>query len=144
MGAVPPSENSLDAVLNTIDTRVKNELNGDSDKANNITTGETSLFYLNYFQYTTLYSSLAHFNSRTGRFTMQENAMRLNPKNFTIENRATKQMSYYFDVDNYTEEYNRRRLGDSVKKRRLTRKEIDCFKKIKKGKKKRAREWLLQ
>jgi hypothetical protein len=143
-GALPQSDNPLDAVLDTIGARVKKELDSINGNVSNIATGSASVPYLNYFQDTTSYSSWAHFNSRTGWFTTQEDAMRLNPENYTTENRATKQMSYYFDVDSYTEQYNRHRLWDSQKKRALTRKEVNYFNKMKREKKQmRARKWLL-
>ncbi|KAG1473411.1 hypothetical protein G6F56_000967 [Rhizopus delemar] len=92
-----------------------------------------------------LYTSQAHFNSRTGRFTTQEDISRLNPEVMSIENRATRQMQFYFDVDAYTEQRNKQRMMDQGTKRKLTRKEVDYFKKMKQEKKnKRAREWLLQ
>ncbi|KAG0736351.1 hypothetical protein G6F57_006397 [Rhizopus arrhizus] len=101
-----------------------------------------------YYQtqdYSQLYTTQAYFNARTGKFTAQEDATRLNPENFTIENRATRQMQFYFDVDAYTEERNRMRLLDKGTRKKLTRKELERFKKMKQEKKnKRAREWLLQ
>ncbi|KAG0945454.1 hypothetical protein G6F57_003977 [Rhizopus arrhizus] len=95
--------------------------------------------------YSQLYSTQAHFNARTGKFTTHEDVARLNPENLSIENRATRQMQFYFDVDAYTEQRNRQRLLDNGTKRKLTRKEVERFKKKKQEKKnKRAREWLLQ
>ncbi|CAO3666627.1 unnamed protein product [Rhizopus microsporus] len=92
-----------------------------------------------------MYTSQAFFNARTGRFTTAEDANRLNPENLSIENRATRQMQFYFDVDAYTEQRNRQRMMEKGTKRKLTRKEIEYFKKMKQEKKnKRAREWLLQ
>ncbi|KAI8143760.1 hypothetical protein BJV82DRAFT_514131 [Fennellomyces sp. T-0311] len=91
------------------------------------------------------YTFQAYFNSRTGKFQAANDVDRLNPERMSIENRATRQMQYYFDVDAYTEQRNRdRSLGLSkASKQRLTKKEIDRYKKAKMEKKmKRAREWL--
>ncbi|KAI9323880.1 hypothetical protein BX666DRAFT_1847276 [Dichotomocladium elegans] len=88
----------------------------------------------------------AHFNARTGKFQTTVDINRINPERMSIENRATRQMQYYFDVDAYMEQRNlEKRMGISMKgtKRRLTKKEIDRFKKNKQEKKmKRTREWL--
>ncbi|GAA5799029.1 hypothetical protein HPULCUR_004438 [Helicostylum pulchrum] len=142
--AVTPS-NPLDFLLDRIDTDVKKQLDGEEPSR--------SPSYQSYNQYfepsEASYATTAHFNSRTGRFTTQEDASRLNPDNLTIENRATRQMQFYFDVDRYTEERNMQREytadGRVGKKKQLTRKEVEYFKKMKKEKKsKKAREWLMQ
>ncbi|KAI9259297.1 hypothetical protein BY458DRAFT_517401 [Sporodiniella umbellata] len=115
----------------------------DYSKANQAINGQQP--YFPSPDYSHLYTSQAHFNSRTGRFTTQEDASRLNPESMSIENRATRQMQFYFDVDAYTEQRNKQKLMDQGIKRKLTRKEVEYFKKMKQEKKnKRAREWLLQ
>ncbi|KAI9319284.1 hypothetical protein BX666DRAFT_1448526 [Dichotomocladium elegans] len=87
------------------------------------------------------YTYQAYFNARTGRF--QTSSDTLNPERMSIENRATRQMQYYFDVDAYTEERNRERAASGGQKRPLSKREIEKFKKARHEKKmKRAREWL--
>lgn len=142
------SSNPLDFLLDRIDTEVKRKLDGEVETSEHDSTSQPQ--YEQYFeQPETSYASTAHFNARTGRFTTQNDVERLNPENLTIENRATRQMQFYFDVDSYTEERNQQRSfiedGRVGKKKQLTRKEVEYFKKMKKEKKsKKAREWLLQ
>lgn len=92
------------------------------------------------------YTYQAYFNKRTGKFQMASDVDRLNPERMSIENRAKRQMQYYFDVDAYTEQRNRERaagIPGKVTKRHLTKKDIERFKKAKQEKRmKRAREWL--
>ncbi|KAI7886708.1 hypothetical protein K492DRAFT_202979 [Lichtheimia hyalospora FSU 10163] len=92
------------------------------------------------------YTYQAYFNKRTGKFQLASDVDRLNPERMSIENRAKRQMQYYFDVDAYTEQRNRERAAGvpyKVTKRHLTKKDIERFKKAKHEKKmKRAREWL--
>ncbi|KAI9489469.1 hypothetical protein BDB00DRAFT_876343 [Zychaea mexicana] len=91
------------------------------------------------------YSVQAYFNSRTGKFQAASEMERLNPEHLSIESRATRQMKYYFDVDDYTEQRNRdRSLGvSSGSKQRLSKKDVNRYKRAKQDKKlKRAREWL--
>jgi hypothetical protein len=135
------SSNPLDTLLDKIDSQAKPTLD-DQQAAENMPYEQ---YFANNNEDDYSYASQAHFNARTGRFTTSQDVERLNPDLFTIENRGTKQMKYYFDVDSYTEEYNRQKQTTSGKKRSLTRKEVEYFKKMKKEKKsKRAREWLLQ
>lgn len=142
------TENPLDFLLDRIDNEVKKKLdNGENETA----TSEQQPYYDNayygdqYYDYTD-YSTQAHFNARTGRFTAQAEVERLNPEHLSFTARATRQMNAYFDVDSYTEQRNAERAAGKVtKKKPLTRKEIEYFKKMKQEKKnKRAREWLLQ
>lgn len=147
--AAPPlaenTSNPLDFLLDRIDTEVKRKLDGQEHSE-----PHQPQYYDQYFeQPETSYASTAHFNARTGRFTTQDDVERLNPENLTIESRAKRQMQFYFDVDSYTEERNQQRSftedGRVGKKKHLTRKEVEYFKKMKKEKKsKKAREWLLQ
>lgn len=92
------------------------------------------------------YTYQAYFNKRTGKFQMASDVDRLNPERMSIENRAKRQMQYYFDVDAYTEQRNRERaagIPGKVTKRHLTKKDIERFKRAKQEKRmKRAREWL--
>lgn len=86
----------------------------------------------------------AYFNTRTGKFQTANEVDRFNPERLSIENRAKRQMQYYFDVDAYMEERNReKQSGMAGQKRRLTKKDIERFKQAKQEKKmRRAREWL--
>ncbi|CEP15305.1 hypothetical protein [Parasitella parasitica] len=153
------SNNPLDFLLDRIDNVVKKKLDGGQDENtpyyNNITT-TAAASYDQYFDPNLAaassgesYTSHAHFNARTGRFTTQADVNRLNPEMLSIESRATRQMQNYFDVDSYTEQRNAQlnmaQNGRVNKKKPLTRKEVEYFKRMKKEKKsKRAREWLLQ
>ncbi|ORY95320.1 hypothetical protein BCR43DRAFT_492793 [Syncephalastrum racemosum] len=90
------------------------------------------------------YAYQAYFNTRTGKFQAASDVDRLNPERMSIENRAKRQMQYYFDVDAYTEQRNQERMAAQAgQKRPLTKRDIERFKKAKHEKKmKRAREWL--
>lgn len=142
------SQNPLDSILDKIETEVKKQLDGEEAVAPVVNQAS----YERYFedQPEPSYTTTAHFNARTGRFTTQEDLNRLNPEHLTIENRATRQMQNFFDVDRYTEERNMQRAsytadGRIAKKKHLSRKEVEYFKKMKKEKKsKKAREWLMQ
>ena len=150
------SNNPLDFLLDRIDNVVKKKLDG-QDQVDTPEQQDPYYSSTSYDQYydpnsttpTESYTSHAHFNARTGRFTTQADVNRLNPEMLSIESRATRQMQNYFDVDTYTEQRNAQiHMADSGrinKKKPLTRKEVEYFKKMKKEKKsKRAREWLMQ
>ncbi|KAI8970088.1 hypothetical protein BDF20DRAFT_889231 [Mycotypha africana] len=167
------AHNPLDFLLDRIDNVVKKKLDGTQDKdssasaIDDITASTPSLSTSDYSQYyysqnpsssydsyyntssADPYTIQAHFDPRTGRFKSEIDVTRHNPENLSIENRAKRQMQHYFDVDQYTEQVNAQRQmiaeGRVSKKKQLTRKEIEHFKKMKKEKKSRkAREWLLQ
>jgi len=159
--AAAANSNPLDFLLDRIDNVVKKKLDGqDESTTTSTSTPDTTSYYnsyaTNYDVYADpsassadLYTSQAHFNARTGRFTTQADVNRLNPEMLSIEARATRQMQNYFDVDSYTEQRNAQihnaENGRINKKKPLTRKEVEYFKKMKKEKKsKRAREWLMQ
>ncbi|KAI8979017.1 hypothetical protein BDB01DRAFT_798928 [Pilobolus umbonatus] len=136
----PEYSNPLDPILDTIDEKVKKTTDSETDPNMNAYD-----YYYTQEDISNPYASQAYFNARTGKFTTLEDIQRLNPENLSIENRAKKQMQYYFDVDSYTQQVNNQRYLNGGKKRALTRKEVEYFKKMKKEKKsKRAREWLLQ
>ncbi|KAI8367070.1 hypothetical protein BD560DRAFT_400017 [Blakeslea trispora] len=142
----PHEENPLDFLLDRIDNEVKKKLDQPTDQHTKQQKEEDLETNYGYYD---MYTSQAHFNARTGRFTTQADVERLNPENLTIESRATRQMQNYFDVDLYTEQRNQERMlvqsGRVPKRKPLTRKEVEYFKRMKKEKKsKRAREWLLQ
>jgi hypothetical protein len=143
------ANNPLDFLLDRIDNVVKKELDGQEDQTANQSYQDYAQYYDPYYQQEEGYTAQAHFNARTGRFTTQSDADRLNPDHLSIHARAKRQMENYFDVDSYTEQRNAQRsmieAGRVAKKKPLTRKEVEYFKKMKKEKKsKRAREWLLQ
>ena len=85
-----------------------------------------------------------YFNKRTGRFQNTSNEMLTNPKEyFTPESKGERQMHYYFNPEDYQQQYNQayqqhqqqgmdQDLGGG--KRKLSRKEIEHFKKMKKRK----------
>ncbi|GAN01802.1 WW domain protein [Mucor ambiguus] len=155
------NSNPLDFLLDRIDNVVKKKLDGLDESATSSPTpvDDSSSYATPYDVYPAaepgasssadLYTSQAHFNARTGRFTTQADVNRLNPEMLSIEARAKRQMQNYFDVDSYTEQRNAQihnaESGRINKKKPLTRKEVEYFKKMKKEKKsKRAREWLMQ
>lgn len=149
---VAESSNPLDFLLDRIDAVAKKKLDNGEEVQDvpDRTRYESYESYKQYYEQPEVnYASTAHFNARTGRFTTQEDVNRLNPENLTIESRAKRQMQVYFDVDSYTEERNNEKLlaqeGRIEKKKPLSRKEVEYFKKMKKEKKsKKAREWLMQ
>jgi hypothetical protein len=142
----PTESNPLDAVLNKIDTEVRTHLDN---------TTETSRPFQSYSELfdpseatsqaaTDSYNSVAHFNSRTGKFTSSKEVDTYNPDYMSLESRAKRQMQFYFDVDAYQEQINRERLANPAgKKRPLTKQEVEKFKRQKHEKKeKRKRDWL--
>lgn len=93
------------------------------------------------------YSVTGYFNKRTGRFQQTTNEMMSNPQDyFTPESKGERQMQYYFNPEAYQQQYNNmHQSGDTLEntegdhkrssgKRKLTRKEIEHFKKLKKQK----------
>jgi len=79
-----------------------------------------------------------YFNKRTGRFQQNTNEMMTNPQDyFTPESKGERQMQYFFNPESYQQHYNDLHHEDSSGKsgkRKLTRKEIEHFKKMKKQK----------
>lgn len=153
------ASNPLDFLLDRIDKVVKKKLDNGEQVDPADLPGESLRYGSNYYNSChqqmeaegeeAAYTATAQFNARTGRFTTAQDATRLNPENLTIENRAKRQMQHYFDVDSYTEQRNQQLAtvedGRVGKKKQLTRKEVEYFKKMKKEKKsKKAREWLMQ
>lgn len=142
----PTEGNPLDAVLNKIDTEVRTQLDN--------TTEESRPFqsYNELFDPSEAssqaamdsYNSVAHFNSRTGKFTSSKEADTYNPDYMSLESRAKRQMQFYFDVDAYQEQINRERMANPAgKKRPLSKQEVEKFKRQKQEKKeKRKRDWL--
>ncbi|ORX47083.1 hypothetical protein BCR36DRAFT_405438 [Piromyces finnis] len=88
------------------------------------------------------YSVSGYFNKRTGRFQQNTSDIMINTKDyFTPESKGERQMQYYFNPEAYQQHYNtihqsRGGEGDNNKsgKRKLSRKEIEHFKKMKKQK----------
>ncbi|CDH54087.1 hypothetical protein RO3G_09719 [Lichtheimia corymbifera JMRC:FSU:9682] len=147
----PYEKNALDKVLDQVDAQQEE---GGSTAASSPSTSQQ---HADAYQRTTTtpsaatpsfanqsYTYQAYFNKRTGKFQLASDVDRLNPERMSIENRAKRQMQYYFDVDAYTEERNRERAaGAAGQKRQLSKKDIERFKRAKHEKKmKRARDWL--
>ncbi|KAG0180500.1 hypothetical protein DFQ28_002166 [Apophysomyces sp. BC1034] len=135
------SSNQIDSLLDKIDTQVRPTLDGASSA------GQEQVPYETYFAQQAQadpYKFQAYFNTKTGKFQTSSEVDRLNPERMSIENRAKRQMQYYFDVDGYMEQRNREKaLGIGQKRPQLTKKDIERFKKQKHEKKmRRAREWL--
>ncbi|GBB88819.1 hypothetical protein RclHR1_15410004 [Rhizophagus clarus] len=98
------------------------------------------------------YKLTARFNARTGKFQRDPT---LNPEKFSAESKAIRQMSYFFDYDQFAESRgssasNKRlssdaSLGDSIKSpKKLNKKDIEMFKQKKKEKKDmKKKSWLL-
>ncbi|KAI8082914.1 uncharacterized protein BX664DRAFT_339399 [Halteromyces radiatus] len=145
------TKNELDSVLDTIDTEVKAKLDG-AEKSNN-----DQGMYDQYYQYNTSvpttsdhlgatdpYRFQAFFNTKTGRFQTAGDVAQRNPEQYTIEARGRRQMEHYFDVDAYQASRNQERQQQQGKKRTLSKKEIERFKRAKKEKKaNRMRGWLM-
>jgi hypothetical protein len=140
----------LDSVLDTIDAKVRTKLDGNS----NPPASSTGTPYSTYNQYnpssyldnqhlgaTDPYRFQAFFNTKTGRFQTSGDVAQRNPENYSIEARGRRQMEHYFDVDAYQAERNQQ--AEQGRKRSLTKKEIERYKRAKKEKKlNRMREWL--
>ncbi|KAF1805446.1 hypothetical protein FB192DRAFT_1455665 [Mucor lusitanicus] len=152
--ATTANSNPLDFLLDRIDNVVKKKLDGldgstasavDDDDENAAYYDNSNNYATTYDAYATaadpsassssadLYTSQAHFNARTGRFTTQADVNRLNPEMLSIEARAKRQMQNYFDVDSYTEQRNAQihnaENGRINKKKPLTLpKDTDCLK----------------
>ncbi|KAF7729415.1 hypothetical protein EC973_004394 [Apophysomyces ossiformis] len=138
-GSTP--SNQIDSLLDKIDTQVRPTLDGATSG------GHEQVPYEAYFAQQSQadpYKFQAYFNTKTGKFQTSSEVDRLNPERMSIENRAKRQMQYYFDVDGYMEQRNREKaLGIGQKRPQLTKKDIERFKKQKHEKKmRRAREWL--
>lgn len=142
----PTENNPLDAVLNKIDTEVRTQLDNTTEVSRPFQTynelfdpSETSSRAA-----VDSYNSVAHFNSRTGKFTSSKEADTYNPDYMSLESRAKRQMQFYFDVDAYQEQVNRERMANPAgKKRPLSKHEVERFKRQKQEKKeKRKRDWL--
>ncbi|RGB34965.1 hypothetical protein C1646_815035 [Rhizophagus diaphanus] len=98
------------------------------------------------------YKVTARFNARTGKFQRDPT---LNPEKFSADSKAIRQMSYFFDYDQFAESRgssssNKRlssdaSLGDSIKSpKKLNKKDIEMFKQKKKEKKDmKKKSWLL-
>ncbi|KAI8338659.1 hypothetical protein BC941DRAFT_423499, partial [Chlamydoabsidia padenii] len=135
--ASQPQKNELDSVLDTIDTEVRAKL----DRHDDTTISTTPSTYPTYSHLgaTDPYRFQAFFNTKTGRF--QTAGGPRNPENYSIEARGRRQMEHYFDVEAYQAERNQH--VEQGRKRALTKKEIERYKRAKKEKKmNRMREWL--
>ncbi|ORX62397.1 hypothetical protein DM01DRAFT_1331820 [Hesseltinella vesiculosa] len=145
------AQNKLDDVLDTIDATVKAQLDGQAAPAvypqagpRHTPTSFPSSSYSSASAYGEQdpYKFQAYFNSKTGRFQTTGDLAQRHPGQFTQEFRAQRQMEAFFDVNAYQEERNVQHVQND-RKRPLSRKEVERFKKAKKEKKlNRMREWL--
>ncbi|RUS17019.1 hypothetical protein BC937DRAFT_90529 [Endogone sp. FLAS-F59071] len=145
--STPP--NSLDSLLDKIDTEVKTRLDG--APAPPVPTVYPSADFSPLPPPSTdtvssdAYVFHAHFNARTGRFTSSTDLSRLNPERLSAENRAMRQMGYYFDHERFMEDRNSG--GGSSGgggKVRLSKADLEKLKKMRKEKKEmKGKKWLL-
>ncbi|KAI8071675.1 hypothetical protein BC940DRAFT_293409 [Gongronella butleri] len=88
------------------------------------------------------YRFQAYFNPKSGKFQSGSDALQRTPGAYSQTTRAMKQMEAFFDVNAYQEQRNRQ-LQQPERKRQLSRKDIERFKRAKKEKKlNRFRDWL--
>ncbi|ORZ13186.1 hypothetical protein BCR42DRAFT_419355 [Absidia repens] len=148
-----PEKNELDSVLDTIDTKVRARLDGPNSSTQAPSSLSASAYpYGSYNDPSTSasdhnlgatdpYRFQAFFNTKTGRFQNTNDVAQRHPDQYTMEARAKRQMEHYFDVEAYQAERNQQL--EQGRKRSLSRKEIERFKRAKKEKKaNRMREWL--
>ncbi|RIA99576.1 hypothetical protein C1645_278459 [Glomus cerebriforme] len=95
------------------------------------------------------YTLTARFNAKTGKFQRDPT---MNPEKFSADSKAIRQMSYFFDYDQFAESRgssaSNKRLssdGDSIRSpKKLNKKDIEMFKQKKKEKKDmKKKSWLL-
>ncbi|CAG8493420.1 4494_t:CDS:2 [Ambispora gerdemannii] len=101
----------------------------------------------------TEYTLQARFNSRTGRFQRDPT---LNPERFSADSKAVRQMSYFFDYEQFSLERGVKRLkqqgggggggngNGSEKSKKIGKRELEILKQRKKEKKEmKKRAWLM-
>ena len=181
MATTEPPTNPLDSLLDKIDKEVKSKLDGDSSKTKSSSSTSDSQYNdqqeqtssADFDQYQTKtndpdyqsflaehggndggadYKFTARFNARTGKFQRDPT---LNPEKFSADAKAIRQMSYFFDYDQFAESRgsaaaNKRlsseaSLDDSIRShKKLNKKDIEMFKQKKKEKKEmKKKSWLL-
>ena len=96
------------------------------------------------------YQLQAQFNVKTGKFDGKSEA-NLNPlrrpDHFTPHQRASQVMSEYFDYNQWLEQRNadiRQERQEGVKKQRLSKQEVNAFKKKREERKKAKNRWLYE
>lgn len=147
---LPTPPNPLDSLLDKIDTEVKTKLDGapapplptlyPSDAFSSPPPPSTDA--ASSAVDTDAYTFRAHFNARTGRFTSSTDLSRLNPERLSAENRAMRQMGYYFDHERFMEDRNSGSGGGG--KVRLSKADLEKLKKTRKEKKEmKGKKWLL-
>ncbi|RUP46092.1 hypothetical protein BC936DRAFT_147371 [Jimgerdemannia flammicorona] len=144
-------KNPLDSLLDKIDTEVKAQLDGTPASSRPTPTFPPPMqpSYMPAEGYPgataagEAYTSHALFNARTGRFTSVADASRLNPERLSAENRAMRQMGYYFDHEQFMEERNKMREAGGGKTR-LSKADLERLKKARKEKKEmKEKKWLM-
>ncbi|CAG8559109.1 5312_t:CDS:1 [Funneliformis mosseae] len=182
VASTEPPINPLDTLLDKIDKEVKSKLDRKPSKSKSSPTSEspynsndqeqapssTNLDKYDQYQSTTNdsdyqsflaehgsdgadYKFTARFNARTGKFQRDPT---LNPEKFSADAKAIRQMSYFFDYDQFAESRgsaaNKRlssdaSLDDSIRShKKLNKKDIEMFKQKKKEKKEmKKKSWLL-
>ncbi|CAI2164352.1 11774_t:CDS:2 [Funneliformis geosporum] len=182
VASTEPPINPLDTLLDKIDKEVKSKLDKKSSKtksspisdsqynSNDQEQPPTSTNLDSYDQYKSTtndseyqsflaehgsdgadYKFTARFNARTGKFQRDPT---LNPEKFSADAKAIRQMSYFFDYDQFAESRgsaaNKRlssdaSLDDSIRShKKLNKKDIEMFKQKKKEKKEmKKKSWLL-
>lgn len=87
------------------------------------------------------YTSVARFNRFTGKFTPADS--KLVPENYNDENKARRQLNFYFDADAAANSHDGRSLKAERQTKKLTKKELKEFKaKRKEKKEQKRRAWL--
>ncbi|CAG8461711.1 6730_t:CDS:2 [Paraglomus occultum] len=138
--------NPLDSLLDKIDTEIKVKLDGKSKEQSNENNTSTSTDSSTTFPidsapplpsyppplpsyppplppssssvttHTPNYTASARFNARTGRFQRDPT---LNPERFSADAKAMRQMSFFFNYEQYAEERGRKRLKGEQKEKKL-------------------------
>jgi len=87
------------------------------------------------------YTASARFNARTGRFQRDPT---LNPERFSADAKAVRQMSFFFNYEQYAEERGSKRLKGEKKEKKLSKKELNLLRQKRKEKKDmKKKAWLL-
>jgi len=87
------------------------------------------------------YTASARFNSRTGRFQRDPT---LNPERFSADAKAVRQMSFFFNYEQYAEERGKKRLKGEKKEKKLSKRELNLLRQKRKEKKEmKKKAWLL-
>jgi hypothetical protein len=154
--------NPLDSLLDKIDTEIKVKLDGKSKEISNDNNTSTSTdssisstepvsnpplpsypppsSSSSITSLTPNYTASARFNVRTGRFQKDPT---LNPERFSADSKAVRQMSFFFNYEQYAEERGTKRVKTD-KEKKLSKKEVNLLRQKRKYKKEmKKRAWLL-